>query len=456
LTLHFLSNGLQRHLRDMFWRVCARRYPIRASSYTQRKPLISIYEGQNVPGNPIPARQFSIKSAGLLAAACNDSRHDFLSEYKNSCKYLSDCFPKVNNVLTQTRRSIVLTSPFPATYDFSFPDRNKEYIGKHITLHGFLGKRKDLSEKLSFVQLALAQEHGSGIQVVSRVEDGPVSGSAATSEDVHKNLKKTRPHSAVSISGVLERKRQPSRKNAMMRDAKLHSTENLELVLQDITCLAAFPEDIIVSDDVQFGPENRHLQLRFDLDLRKRLRFRDSVLRQCRTALQDFQEIETPILFKSTPEGAREFLVPTRRPGYAYALPQSPQQYKQILMASGIYKYFQIAKCFRDEDLRADRQPEFTQVCFTQFFKFIMMLKSVKVDLEMAFGDGEKVMTRIECFIHSLVDGLSGNDANQKLAIRMPKRPFPRMTYHEAMHKHGSDKPDLRIPDEVGYLQAYR
>jgi aspartyl-tRNA synthetase len=440
----------------MLWRIYPRRPPIIASSYTQIQPLISIYERQIVPGNLILARPFSVKSYGLLAAAGGNSRHYFLSDYKKSCEYPDGGFPIVNHALTLTRRSTVLTSPFPETVHLGSHDSNREYIGKRITVHGFLGKRKDLSEKLSFVQLALAEEHGSGIQVVSRVEDSPASGSAATSEDVHKNLKNTRRHSAVSISGVLERKRKPSGKNVVIEVDKLHSMENLELVLQDITCLAAFPEDIIIGDDVQFGPENRHLQLRFDLDLRMRLRFRDSVVRECRTALQDFQEIETPILFKSTPEGAREFLVPTRRPGYAYALPQSPQQYKQILMASGIYKYFQIAKCFRDEDLRADRQPEFTQVCSTWFSKFISMLKSVKVDLEMAFSDGEKVMTRTERFIYSLIDGLIKNHPHQELVIRLPKLPLPRMTYHEAMYKHGSDKPDLRIPDEVGYLQAYR
>lgn len=205
--------------------------------------------------------------------------------------------------------------------------------------------------------------YGSKVQVVSRVEERPVSGIAATNVDVHKNLKKIRPHSAVSISAVLERKRQPKGHDAITDASEKFSIQNLELILQNITCLGAFPEDIVISDDAKFGLESRHLQLRFDRDLQKRLRFRDRILRQCRSQLNDFLEIETPILFKSTPEGAREFLVPTRRPGYAYALPQSPQQYKQILMASGVYKYFQIAKCFRDEDLRADRQPEFTQVC---------------------------------------------------------------------------------------------
>ena len=139
----------------------------------------------------------------------------------------------------------------------------------------------------------------------------------------------------------------------------------IEMVVNSMQPLNYFPGDIIAKTDTNFPPEQRHLQLRTSSNLRKTLQARSKAQTECRKYLfvKGFDEIETPILFKSTPEGAREFLVPTRQKGLAYALPQSPQQYKQILMASGISKYFQFARCFRDEDMRADRQPEFTQVC---------------------------------------------------------------------------------------------
>lgn len=147
-------------------------------------------------------------------------------------------------------------------------------------------------------------------------------------------------------------------------DDKPPQITRLDLNLQSIQVLNPFPKDIIVSKNAQFPPSSRHLQIRFSEILRHRLIFRGDVMRSCQNMLKlvGFREMETPMLFKSTPEGAREFLVPTRKKGFAYALPQSPQQYKQLLMASGIFKYFQFARCFRDEDLRADRQPEFTQV----------------------------------------------------------------------------------------------
>ena len=139
---------------------------------------------------------------------------------------------------------------------------------------------------------------------------------------------------------------------------------HFEMAVTQIKSLNGFPIDTIAQADTTFPPEQRHLQLRTDSTLRDAIRMRSRAQLECHKLLHTlrFDEIDTPILFKSTPEGAREFLVPTRQPGLAYALPQSPQQFKQILMASGISRYFQFARCFRDEDSRADRQPEFSQV----------------------------------------------------------------------------------------------
>ncbi len=183
-------------------------------------------------------------------------------------------------------------------------------------------------------------------------------------------------------------------------------------------------------DDTNVSEENRLRYRYIDMrrpEMQEKLRLRARVVRQLRHALEDdgFIEVDTPMLTRATPEGARDYLVPSRNhPGEFYALPQSPQLFKQLLMMGGIDRYYQVARCFRDEDLRADRQPEFSQL-----------------DIEMSFVDEDTIMSSMESMMKSLFkDVLNvdlGGDANT---------PFPRMSYEEAMNVYGSDKPDLRIP----------
>lgn len=232
-------------------------------------------------------------------------------------------------------------------------DLSSSSSGEEVVLHGYLGSRSDLSKKLSFCTL-LGNDLRNSIQIISSAKSAD-----GSDKPSHTQLKFLTSQTPVAVRGTLKPKK-PSKNDA----AEAGRNTDVELDLAELYVLNEFPKDIIVTDETVFSPEQRNLQLRTDRSLRDALAFRAKATNLCRDELskQDFLEIETPLLFKSTPEGAREFLVPTRTKGLAYALPQSPQQYKQILMASGIPRYFQIARCFRDEDLRADRQPEFTQV----------------------------------------------------------------------------------------------
>lgn len=319
----------------------------------------------------------------------DESRRPFLEQYKKAVE-----FP-------------------PATHDFrSFLEQAAP--GQEVVLHGYLGNRADLSKKLSFVRLTDPTMR-QNIQIV-----------ASAKNDALEKLKVIATNSPVAVRGIVQRKKGSNPDEKESPDTE--RIESWEIDLQEIYPLNDFPKDIIMTPETVFPPEQRHLQLRSDRDLREALRFRAQVRNICKEELDQcqppFVEIETPLLFKSTPEGAREFLVPTRRRGLAYALPQSPQQYKQILMASGIPRYYQFARCFRDEDLRADRQPEFTQL-----------------DLEMSFATGEDIMTVIEGVIRRLWSTLVKEPA--------PSGPFKRMTYQEAMSRYGSDKPDTRIGMEI-------
>jgi len=293
-------------------------------------------------------------------------------------------------------------------------DLRKEHSGESVSLAGWVHRRRDHG---GLIFLDLRDSRGI-VQVVVNPQSAPAAHAVATD---------LRNEYVVQIQGTVTERRAGTENDAMPTGA-------IEVVANEVVLLnAAKTPPFYINEDSQTD-ELLRLRYRY-LDLRRETMHNNIVMRHravdfIRRFLIDrgFYEIETPILANATPEGARDYLVPSRvQPGSFYALPQSPQQFKQLLMVSGFERYFQIARCFRDEDLRADRQPEFTQL-----------------DLEMSFVEQADVLDLIEALYTEMVETLR---PDLKLAT-----PFPRMTYAEAMRRYGSDKPDIRYGLEFNDL----
>src|SRR5580692_7601691 len=278
--------------------------------------------------------------------------------------------------------------------------------GKKVVLMGWVNRRRDLGQ-IIFVDL---RDRSGVTQVVFNHERNAA---------VHQKAEALRNEFVIAAIGTVKR-----------RDADTINpnipTGEVELVVEDLRILNVSKQLPFLPSDTVLANEEMRLKYRY-IDLRRdamqfniELRHKVALAIRENLASQGFFEIETPFMTRSTPEGARDYLVPSRvSPGSFYALPQSPQLFKQILMISGFDKYFQIVRCFRDEDLRADRQPEFTQI-----------------DLEMSYPQPERVWETVEGFL----------TAAFKTAGHEIKTPFPRMDYDDAIRQYGIDKPDLRLP----------
>ena len=290
---------------------------------------------------------------------------------------------------------------------------NASHINKEVTLAGWVQKSRD---KGFMNWVDLRDRYG----ITQLIFD-----ESRTDKTVFELTKTLGREFVIQIKGtVIEREA----KNKNM------ATGDIEILVSELTILNASITPPFTIEDETDGGEDIRMKYRY-LDIRRNpvknaLLFRHKVAMEVRKFLSDldFCEIETPVLIKSTPEGARDFVVPSRmNEGQFYALPQSPQTFKQLLMVGGMDKYFQIVKCFRDEDLRADRQPEFTQI-----------------DCEMAFVEQEDILNVFEGLTRHLLKELKGIEVDK----------FPRMTYDHAMKTYGNDKPDIRFAMEFGELNA--
>ena len=281
----------------------------------------------------------------------------------------------------------------------------RENVGEEVTLTGWVSRRRDhgglifcdLRDREGITQLTFDPEHSDG--------------------DAFKIAETMRPEWPIKIHGVV-RARGEETTNTKLATGEIEVlTDHAEVLNTSVTPPFQIEDGIETSEDTRL--RYRYLDLRRP-EMTANLKLRSDFTFAIREALhnREFMEVETPSLFKSTPEGARDFIVPSRiQPGNFYALPQSPQLLKQLLMVGGVERYYQVAKCFRDEDLRADRQPEFTQV-----------------DIEMSFVDQNDVMSALEEVLA---------DAFGRMGVEMPT-PLRRMNYWEAMDTYGSDKPDTR------------
>ncbi len=286
----------------------------------------------------------------------------------------------------------------------------EESLESEVTLMGWVHRRRD---------------HGGLIFVDLRDREGitQVVFAPEVNAKAHEKAHSLRSEYVIAVRGKVRRRPEG------MENPKI-KTGMVEVACEDLRILNTSKTPPFPLDEEKEVSENVRLKYRY-IDLRRpvmleNLKLRHNVCQAMRRYLsgEGFFEIETPMLTRSTPEGARDYLVPSRvNPGKFYALPQSPQLYKQILMISGMEKYFQIVRCFRDEDLRADRQPEFTQL-----------------DMEMSFVKEEDVI--------KLIEGLMGNIFRETLGLKV-KTPFKRLTYHEAMERFGTDRPDMRFGLEL-------
>lgn len=351
-------------------------------------------------------------------------------------RFLTEISLKIFTMLPRTaliwsRNASKLMLQQEAAAKFCFPPAThfvrdiKKPTGEIVTLHGHLHRKPRIHAKRLFAELR--DDEGNIMQIHMAPE--------FTDQSLLEMLASSGTEDAIVVSGLIQEK--PPKKGSTETEYEL-AVSHFQ-ILNSGGIDAAQLDNLKHNQPSQIPPHFRYLQLRTPF-YQNALRTRSKAVNFIRKILIDnfgFTEIDTPLLFKSTPEGAREFLVPTRSPDKFYALPQSPQQYKQILMSSGFSKYFQIARCFRDEDLRADRQPEFTQV-----------------DLEMSFVNNKsQVMKIIDNVMYNLWNHVGNKpiytlDRNMNLKVsengHQDQETFASISYKHCMSKYGIDKPDLR------------